>query len=152
MDFAKYETTLKRISELMHTNDAEELKELIALADEVVDYEDAHYPVGGPEELSHIERYIANLLSRIEERDMELADICKRLRGIPGPDGSRLDGEWGLAAATIRAVDWYEKERTALKERVRGVAGKLRRVISPQLVSHIYCQQLATELEDIAKR
>lgn len=45
----------------------------------------------------------------------ELADICKRLRGIPGPDGSRLDGENGLAAAVMRAHDQYAAENKALR-------------------------------------
>ena len=66
---------------------------------------------------------------RIQELEAELADICKRLRGAPGPNGSRLDGENGLAAATMRAHDYYEaesKELTKLREEVREIAEQMR--------------------------
>ena len=56
---------------------------------------------------------------RIQELEAELVDICTRLRGMPGPNGSRLDGDGGLAAAVMRACDWYEAENAKLKAKLR---------------------------------
>ncbi len=55
--------------------------------------------------------------AKVVALETELADICTQLHGIPGSDGSRLDGEGGLAAATMLANAWYERENAALLEK-----------------------------------
>lgn len=60
--------------------------------------------------------------------EAELADICKRLRGAPGPNGSRLDGDGGLAAAVMAACDGYEMENGDLKATIESLKAELAKV------------------------
>lgn len=55
----------------------------------------------------------------------ELADICTQLRGLPGPNGSRLDGENGRAAAVMAACDGYEMENGDLKATIESLKSEL---------------------------
>jgi len=59
---------------------------------------------------------IKSLRAQLATAEAQLADICKRLRGVPGPDGSKLDGEDGLAAATMRSWDMLNESNTRLLE------------------------------------
>ncbi len=78
---------------------------------------------------SGIDGYEAQLIGVAHERiralEAKLADICTRLRGIPGPDGSRLDGDGGLAAATMLAHDYYEAECEKKDKAIGEAVGEL---------------------------
>ncbi len=50
-----------------------------------------------------VEKHIRPLL---EKHDVEIADIRQRLKGLPE---SKLSGEHGLAAATMRQADWADE-------------------------------------------
>lgn len=91
--------------------------------------------------------------------EAELADICTWLRGIPGPDGSRLDGDGGLVAAVMRAHDQYERENEAMRkvivEAVEAVNATINRLDNedayPVYFLMIHLQRIAFNLEKVAK-
>lgn len=57
-------------------------------------------------------------LAEIQAMRDELADIRQRLKGHPD---SKLDGENGLAAATMRGFDKFHIENEAMREAIREV-------------------------------
>lgn len=61
--------------------------------------------------------FVKRLERERDEACEELADIRQRLKGHPD---SKLDGENGLAAATMRGFDGFQVENEAMRTAIKG--------------------------------
>ena len=65
---------------------------------------------------------MADPAAEIKAMREELADIRQRLKGHPD---SKLDGENGLAAATMRGFDKFDVENEAMRQAIKGAKAAL---------------------------